>query len=293
MHERVEEFLGGQVIEAVTQPLGFSPAAAVRVRTAGGRRAFVKAVPPDLNPDTPGIYRREIEVCRSLPEGLPAPKLLWWLDEGADGWVVLLFDDLAGRPPALPWTPDDLALAVAAVDDLARRLTPSPLTTAPIGSWMAEEWPGWRSWLEDAPADLDPWARGRVPLLAELQRSAAELARGESLVHGDIRSDNLVIADSRCWATDWAWPRQGATWVDAVLFAFSVEVEGGPSAEAVLAMTEAGREAPADGIAAVAAAFTGMLSVRSRRPAPPGLPAIRPFQAAYAQAGLTWLKRLL
>src|SRR5256885_11913280 len=36
--------LGGEVVEAVTQPSGFSPGLAVRLRLADGRRAFVKAV---------------------------------------------------------------------------------------------------------------------------------------------------------------------------------------------------------------------------------------------------------
>ena len=40
----VEEILGAPVVEAVSQPGGFSPGSADRVRTADGRRAFVKAV---------------------------------------------------------------------------------------------------------------------------------------------------------------------------------------------------------------------------------------------------------
>ena len=40
----VEEILGAPVVEATGQQGGFSPGTADRVRTATGRRAFVKAV---------------------------------------------------------------------------------------------------------------------------------------------------------------------------------------------------------------------------------------------------------
>lgn len=289
----VEAQLGDQVVEAATQPLGFSPALAARLRCGSGRRAFVKAVPPGVNPDSPHLYRREIEVNRRLPAGLPAPRLIWSLDEGPRGWVVLLFEDVDGRPPRLPWETPDLRLAVAGVDELATVLRVSPLQEGQAGAWMAEAWPGWREWLADPPPDLDPWLAGHLAELAELQAAAAGLARGDALVHADIRSDNLVLTQDRCWITDWAWPRNGAPWIDAVLFAASVEVEGGPPAEEVLAMTEPGRRAPREGVVAIVAAFTGMLSVRSRLPPPPGLPGIRPFQAAYARSGAAWLKRLL
>ena len=45
----VEDIIGGTVVEARSQSGGFSPGTADRVRTADGRRAFVKAVSADLN----------------------------------------------------------------------------------------------------------------------------------------------------------------------------------------------------------------------------------------------------
>jgi hypothetical protein len=42
----VEAIMGGTVVEAVSQVGGFPPETADRVRTADGRRAFVKAVSP-------------------------------------------------------------------------------------------------------------------------------------------------------------------------------------------------------------------------------------------------------
>ena len=69
----VEAELGDRVVEATTQPEGFSPALAARLRAGNGRRAFVKAVPPDANPDSPAIYRKEIRVMERLPDRVPVP----------------------------------------------------------------------------------------------------------------------------------------------------------------------------------------------------------------------------
>ena len=54
LREEVATRLGGEVAAAVTQPTGFSPGLAVRLRLVDGRRAFVKAVGPEPNPDSPG-----------------------------------------------------------------------------------------------------------------------------------------------------------------------------------------------------------------------------------------------
>ena len=102
----VEQQLGGRVVEAVTQPGGFSPGVAARLKTATGTRAFVKAVGPELDPESPGIHRAEARIAAALPEGTPAPRLLGFFDE--DGWVALVFEDIEGTLPVLPWKAAEL-----------------------------------------------------------------------------------------------------------------------------------------------------------------------------------------
>jgi hypothetical protein len=99
LRQAVEQRLGGRVMEAVTQPGGFSPGVAARLKTATGKRAFVKAVGPVPNPESPGIHRAEARIAASLPEGTPAPRLLGFIDQ--DGWVLLMFEDIE-RPPVGP-----------------------------------------------------------------------------------------------------------------------------------------------------------------------------------------------
>ena len=114
----LEAILGAPVVEAVSQPGGFSPGTADRVVLADGRRAFVKAVGRELNPDTPGIHRLEIAVMRTLPPSVPAPRLLGAYDDG--DWVALALTDVDGRHPAAPWNPEELDRVLAAMTDLSR-----------------------------------------------------------------------------------------------------------------------------------------------------------------------------
>ena len=65
----VQDILGGPVVTATSQPGGFSPGTADRVVTASGRRAFVKAVSPAQNPESPGMHRQEARITAALPPG--------------------------------------------------------------------------------------------------------------------------------------------------------------------------------------------------------------------------------
>ncbi len=87
VREAVEAGLGARVLEAVTQPGGFSPGVAVRLRLDDGRRAFVKAVGSSPNPHSPEIHRREATLAAALPPETPAPRFLFAHDDG--DWVAL------------------------------------------------------------------------------------------------------------------------------------------------------------------------------------------------------------
>src|SRR2546423_15376604 len=118
----IEDLLGGTVETATSQPGGFSPGTADRVVTTGGRRAFVKAVSPLQNADSPGLHRREALVTAALPDTGPAPRLLGTYDDGT--WVALVLEDIDARHPATPWTADELSRVLRTLAALASALTP-------------------------------------------------------------------------------------------------------------------------------------------------------------------------
>jgi aminoglycoside phosphotransferase (APT) family kinase protein len=283
-----EQRLGGRVTAAVTQPGGFSPGAAARLELDTGRRAFAKAVGPELNPDSPGIYRAEARIAAALPAAVPAPRFLGVLEDG--GWVLLLFEDIDGSVPARPWRRAELDRVLAAVTDLAAALTPAPLAAPAVGDAHQASFTGWRRLARAPGAGLDPWARAHLARLAELEAGWAAAARGGSLVHSDLRSDNILLTADRVVFVDWPWACRGASWFDLVAMLPSVALEGGPPPEEVAAGHALTRAAEPAAVTAVVAALAGYFAYQSCQPDPPGIPAVRAFQAAQGKVALDWLR---
>ena len=104
---------------------GLLPGCGRTAETRTGTRRSSRRSGLELNPESPGIHRAEARIAAALPEGTPAPRLLGFFDE--DGWVVLVFEDIEGAPPVLPWEAAELARALDAVAELAVALTPAPI----------------------------------------------------------------------------------------------------------------------------------------------------------------------
>jgi aminoglycoside phosphotransferase (APT) family kinase protein len=287
--------LGGEVAAAVTQPTGFSPGLAVRLRLADGRRAFVKAVGPGPNPDSPGIHRGEARIMALLPRSAPAPRLLWSLDR--HGWVALAFEDVDGAHPALPWRPGELRRVLGMVADLAAALTPAPAGPPSIAERLRDSFAGWRRLAADraAGADelagLDRWAARHLDRLAELEAGWPAATEGRTLLHCDLRADNLLLTPTRVVAVDWPHACVGAAWVDLLLLLPSVTMQGGPDPEATFAAHPVAAGADPMAVTAALAAWSGFLVGGSRLPPPPGLPTLRAFQHGQGVVALDWLRR--
>ncbi|MFI6293330.1 phosphotransferase family protein [Nonomuraea sp. NPDC050790] len=281
MRARVEELLGGHVTEAVTQTGGFSPATAARLLLDTGRRAFVKAVAPGVNDVAVSLYRDEARVAAALPPGLPAPRLLTSFE--LDGWVVLLFEDIDGRPPAMPWRRDELDRVLAAVDELSATLTPAPIAAPPIAELLGQSFRGWRLLLTEDQDGLDPWITRHLAALAELESGWERAAAGNTLVHADLRADNVLLTDERVYIVDWPYACLGAPWFDRLGMLPSVAMQGGPRPGELL--TD-----PDPAVTCVIAAFAGFFVRQSRQPPPPGIPTVRAFQAAQGEVAVDWLR---
>jgi serine/threonine protein kinase len=282
VHTAVEDILGSPVVAAESQAGGFSPGTADRVVTASGERAFVKAVSPAQNPRSAEMARREAYVTAALPGHAPTPALLGTFDDGE--WVALVLEDIDGRHPRTPWVQTELDAAVRALRDLAHALTPSPLPEAPTAAeHLADDFGGWRRIGADPPADLDPWAAAHLDdLVTAADRGLASLT-GDTLVHCDIRADNMLIRpDGSVVFVDWPWGCAGPAWLDTALLALNIIVHGGDG-DALL---------PPEG-ADVVIGLTGYFLDVARRPPPPGLPTVRAFQRAQGDALLPWMRRRL
>ena len=138
----VERRCGSPVVEAISQTSGFTPGFASVLVCADGSRHFVKAASVKAQRLFADSYREEARKLGALPEGVPAPRLLWHLD---DDWVVLGIEYVDGRNPSRPWQQGDLDAALDALEVVAAELTPAPpeMGLEPFAWPIAASTSGW------------------------------------------------------------------------------------------------------------------------------------------------------
>lgn len=283
VRDGVAQLLGGPVVEAHTQVGGFSPGSADRVRTAAGRRAFVKAVSAAQNPDSPAMHRREAAITAALPAVAPAPGLLGTVD--VDGWIALVLDEVDGHTPAVPWRADELAPVLDALARLAAATTPCPVAGLPD---VRESTPALFAGAHRLAADgID--VRG-IDLAALATRGTAALG-GDTLVHLDLRADNIVLTGAGAVLVDWPHACRGPAWLDTLLLLVEVDRHGGHDVDALLAAHPTTRGVDPDVLTGVLGNIAGYLIDSARRPPPAGLPAVREFQRVQGDALLDWIER--
>lgn len=290
-----ESWAGSPVVAAITQPTGFSPGVAARLRLSDGRGVFVKAIGSDVNRQSPIFHRREARIVAALPPHVPVPRLLWSHDDGEGGWVVLVFEEADGRHPTQPWQSDELQQVLDALAELAARLTPSPLAIGQVRSAsqrVERNICGWQL-LRSDPAEtlsrLDDWSRRNLDGLAELESHAADAVAGNTLLHFDVRADNVLLGGKHVWFFDWPHACVGAAWFDVVGLIPSVTMQGGPPPEEVFARYPARHLADPEAVTCAVAALSGYFTRQSLQPDLPGLPTLRAFQAAQGAVARRWL----
>jgi Ser/Thr protein kinase RdoA (MazF antagonist) len=255
------------------------------------RTIFVKAVGPELNPESPNMHRREARISAALPPSPRYPRLLEVYDDRA--WVALAFEAVKGRPPRHPWDSGEIGRVADALSGMHAELTPSPVPgIEPLSAYAVNLFGGWSTLASLGVATgLDEWAAAHLDRLAELESGWPEACAGPTLVHGDVRADNVLVLGDEVVFVDWPHACVGNAAFDVVAWAPSVSLEGGPPPEEVLALYDPMGHADADALTVLLAAITGFFVSHSLRPPPPGLPTLRAFQTAQGEVALDWLRR--
>ena len=133
-----------------------------------------------------------------------------------------------------------------------------------------------------------------VNLLVEEREPRPHAAAGRSLLHCDLRADNLLIrSDGTVVVVDWPFAAVGAPWVDVLFMLPSVALDGGPFPDAVIDVLDPFAAVAEDAVNRVLAAITGFFVYRGTLPDPPGLPTVRAFQRAQGAVATHWLLRRL
>lgn len=280
----IERKCGSPVVSATSQTGGFTPGFASVLVCEDGSRHFVKAASVKAQRMFAESYREEARKLAALPPSVPAPRLLWHLD---DDWVVLGIEHVAARAPHRPWVLDDLDAVLDALEEVVDALTPPPAELA----------------LDTAEDDFAPLVEGWADLrarrtdlgashLAEAEALAAryaEVVGGDTLVHTDIRSDNVLIdPDGRALLCDWNWPVRGAAWFDS--FAALIGPRGeGLDVDAVIGTRRLLREVPAETFDVALALYVGYFLTQCELPVPPTSPHIRDHQRWQGEVCWDWL----
>ncbi|WP_375424201.1 aminoglycoside phosphotransferase family protein [uncultured Friedmanniella sp.] len=299
--------LGGTVTEVEDRVGGFSPGCAAVVAT-GRRRGFVKAVSDRPNATSLELYRRERDRFAALPDHPALPKPLAGTDLTVAGvpWTVTLFPALPGQPPAHPWTEQQARLVFDRWGELSRSLVAHDGAGLPDSSELVGFFDRWPELLGDAddPWSVRPWVRERAErLVAGAERVQREVV-GSTPAHTDLRADNVLVgepvgdAEPPVWFVDWAEARTAAAWVDPALLAADLVVSGADRAQGgqldvrgFLAEHPTTSGIDPELLGHLLAALAATLHRLSRRPAPPGLPTIRDWQARCAERLLGFLSR--
>lgn len=294
IRDGVQAYIGAEIIRTETQSGGFSPGVADRIFTSDDRCFFLKALGTDINTTSVAFHRKEIKINASFPENAFAPKMLWSVDDADDtGWAALLFDNIAGVNPPIPWQSDDLRRVGQALQQLTETLTPSPIASVPSASeYFTIRVHGWQKIKDNYAANaqnLDDWSKRHLDTLCALERHAPEAVAGDTLVHFDIRADNILITENEVWFVDWPHACTGTSWLDVVLFASSVAMQSDLSPEDLIRLQPAVQTADPQAVTAAIVSLAGSLTLRALAPSPRGLPTLRKFQAALAQVTRQWV----
>jgi phosphotransferase family enzyme len=276
--------LGSPVTAATSAGGGFTRAFAALLTTAAGDRVFVKAEPLG------GWYAREASITAALPAAVPAARPRWTLEVA--GHYVLCLEAVPGHVPALPWAPGDLSAALTAWRTATVALEhPGPelltLGLPRLGDIVRDELSWWseiaagRELLPPAP----DWVPRRLGELAELERALPELVVGNSMLHGDLRVDNVLL-DGRggAWLCDWTWPCLGQPWFDTVTLLVTAYASG-LDADAALAPWQP----PADGVDGALAALGGYWLTSAASGPSSASPHSRQHQRFSGTQALAWL----
>ena len=274
----VEATLGSPVVDMVEQVGGMSPGCATRLTCADGTRAFVKAVGAALNPDTPGLFRREVGVLEHIGAHDLWARLLASYDDG--DWVALLIEDVEGRHPDFS-DEAELGAVLDGTDRLSEVLqsleVPATIDLVDVG-FVLGKWADTLDTLVHGPAQapVPEWLRTDPYGWADVLRQQA--ARPMPYVsHWDIRVDNLLRRPGgEIVFVDWGAAARGPAWADPLLARlermdepwFDTSIDSSP------ALVEAGDEA----VTAFLAGFGAHLAVRSLVAVDVNLPTLNDFR---------------
>lgn len=270
------EAIPGEIRETAAIDRGCTPAGRWVVRTDRGS-AFLKYA---ATPQTVHWLRSEQRFYGAV-KGEFVARLLAHGDRGDRAWIVI--EDLSGAHWPPPWNGARVEAVKRALASLAAH---EGLAGFPLLENLRDDLTGWKRVAADPRPFLSlglasaSWLDRALPSLVKAE-AGAELA-GRSLLHCDVRSDNLCFVGDRAVLVDWNWACLGNPTMDAAFWAPSLHAEGGPPPEDVV-----GHEPE------FAALASGYFAYNAGLPADPVPVKVRDLQKFQLRTALPWAARAL
>lgn len=278
---RLERVMGRSVVGATAVSRGYTPAERWVVHLDDGTRVFAKSGADSATSAVAAWLRREHEAYTSLEADF-MPRLLGWDDDGVAPLLVLEDLSSANWPP--PWDIETLAAVRTALAGVRRTVAPADAPDLELA--QRERLSGWVRISRDRAPFLalglvtPAWLEQVLPVL--LEASAHAELRGESLVHFDVRSDNICVRNGRAILIDWPGYARGNGLFDLASWLPSLWREGGPPPWDVLPNSE--------GFSVLLAGYFAAQAGLAPIPTAPG---VREVQRLQLGAALPWAIREL
>jgi len=277
---RLGRLMGRAVIGATAVHRGYTPAERWVVDLEGGARVFAKSGADSATSAVATWLRREHEAYAHIEADF-MPRLLGWEDDGVAPLLVL--EDLSDARWPPPWTAEAIAAVRSTLTSVAGTAVPAG---APDLEAQRERLSGWARIASDRAPFLglglvtEAWLERALPVLLDV--SARTELRGDSLVHFDVRSDNLCLRAGRALLIDWPGYARGNALFDLASWLPSLWREGGPSPWEVLPESEG-----------LSTLLAGYFAAQAGLPPIPTAPGVRDIQRAQLEAALPWAVREL
>lgn len=285
MRDRIAQLLGARVVDARSPVGGYTPAQRWVVTLSDGRTAFAKT---GIDAETSRVaswlrveYRAYTDIHAPF-----MPEVLGWDD--TEDQPLLILEDLSGAHWPPPWSADQISAVEVMLESVAR--TAAPAWADELEARERTHLSGWIRVQRDPEYFLslglctEAWLLRSIDVLIEV--GATAMLRGDSLVHLDVRSDNLCFVPLRSGVVtkiiDWNHLGRGGAEVDRMLWLPSLHREGGPAPWELVHDSRG-----------FSALISGYFAAQSGLPPIPTAPGVRSLQREQLSVALPWAIREL
>ena len=260
------------------QPIqgGYTPALRLRLTLHDQTTCFAKI---GTTPGTASALRQEYAVYQAI-SGPFLPRFLGWADH-PDNPILLLEDLSQGYWPP-PWSKSRITQVMTTLPLVWGAAMPN----LPRLTDLTYIWNGWQQVAENPAPFLslglatEHWLQRALPVLLAIDYGA--VVNGRSLLHTDLRSDNICFRENQAVLVDWNLVCMGNPNVDLGFWLPSLQAEGGPPPQQLL--PDAGE---------IAGLVSGFFAARAGLPTISEAPRVRHIQRVQLKTALPWATRAL